>query len=198
MNVKRLQHDIYEISSFVSEADNAAIMGMATKISLWNSESAMTVDDFGNIVHDPDDWKEATCGADILFDIDPLGYLTLENVARDVMAKAESLFACKLSFREPALVRYREGFHQGKLHADKHNLDGSPKLGMENYDISAVIYHNDEFTGGDLVFVQHDVRISPRARNVVIFPGAVTHLHYVDAVASGVRWSSPLFFSIIN
>lgn len=195
-NVRRHAVDIYEVNELMSLDELSSIMQLASMIDVWNYDPVMRFDDRGNVIYDPDAWTETTCGADILFDISPTLYLTLEACAKRVMHEAEQLFDCSLIFREPSLVRLDGRSKVRQVHADKENIDGTPKLGMEDYDISAVMYHNEDFRGGDLVFPQHNVRISPTAGKVAIFPGNATHLHYVDTIEKGARWSSPLFFSI--
>lgn len=190
--------NIHVLDNFVADSDIDAIMSMALSVDLWNEDTVSRFDSAGNIVYNAADWVDTTCGADLLFIVDPLAYLLLEATALRVMHTAEILFSCKLSFREPSLVRYTDKSRTGQLHADKENIDGTPKLGMEDYDVSAVIYHNNDFTGGDLVFPQHNARVVPSPGKVVIFPGDATHLHYVDTITSGTRWSSPLFFSVIG
>jgi hypothetical protein len=190
--------NIHVLDNFVANSDIGAIMSLALNIDLWSNDTVSRYDEAGNVVYDADAWVDTTCGADLLFIIDPLAYLILEATALRVMCAAETLLNCRLSFREPSLVRYTDKSRTGQLHADKENVDGTPKLGMEDYDVSAVIYHNDDFTGGDLVFPQHDLRVAPSPGKVVIFPGDATHLHYVDIITSGSRWSSPLFFSIVG
>jgi hypothetical protein len=190
--------NIHVLDNFVTDSDIDTIMSMALSVDLWNEDAVSRFDKAGNVVYDANDWIDTTCGADLLFIIDPLAYLLLEAIAMKVMCAAENLFNCRLLFREPSLVRYTDKSRTGQLHADKENIDGTPKLGMEDYDVSAVIYHNSDFTGGDLVFPQHDARVAPSPGKVVIFPGDATHLHYVDTITSGIRWSSPLFFSVIR
>ena len=197
-NITRHNIDIYEVDELVTLDELSSIMQLASMIDLWNYDPMTRFDDKGNVIYDADAWIETTCGADILFDISPISYLALEACARRVMHEAERLFECSLIFREPSLVRLDERSKVKQVHADKENIDGTPKLGMEDYDISAVMYHNEDFRGGDLVFPQHNVRISPTAGKVAIFPGGATHLHYVDTIEKGARWSSPLFFSIVG
>jgi predicted 2-oxoglutarate/Fe(II)-dependent dioxygenase YbiX len=172
-------------------------MTLASSIDRWNEHNIDMYDERGIQIYDADEWHNRTCGADILSTIDENAYNDcLVLSAFRAMLKAEELFKCTLSFREPSIVRHAAYSHTPTLHADKHNLDGSPKLGMENFDISAVMYLNEDFTGGDLVFPDHGLHVSPSAGSIIIFPGDVEYNHYVDEVTSGTRWSSPLFFTI--
>jgi hypothetical protein len=54
-------------------------------------------------------------------------------------------------------------------------------------DISALLYLNEGFTGGDLVFPDHDIRITPKAGTFVFFKGTEDYHHTVEQVLSGHR-----------
>lgn len=190
--------NIYEVDGIASPEEVAEIMQLASMIDVWNYDPITRVDDSGNIVYDAEAWLDTTCGADLLAGIDFARYSVLESVARRALNEAESLFECRLLFREPSLVRLDKFSKTRQAHADKENIDGSPKIGMEDYDVSVVMYHNSDFSGGDLVFPLQKVRITPSAGKIVIFPGSASHIHFVDTIYSGIRWSSPLFFSIVG
>lgn len=174
------------VDDFVPQGDIDKIMKMASRVTDWN--------------HAPpgDEWHARLAGIDKLRALDEDVSDLFEMHAKSVKHLAEELFDCKLMYRDPALVRYRAGMHTPEAHADKQHLDGSFKEGMEDWDLSAVLYLNDDFEGGDLVFPQHDTRVAPTAGRVVIYPGDDAYLHYVDHVTAGVRWACPIFFTVIS
>lgn len=174
------------IDDHIPQKDIEKIMKMSSRITEWNHAEP------------GDEWHARLAGADKLQKLDPETYGILEMHAKAAKNVAEELFNCTLKFREPALVRYRAGMHQPEAHADKQNLDGTFKEGMEDWDLSVVMYFNDDFEGGDLVFPQHDIRIAPTPGRIVIYPGDDAYLHYVDHVTAGVRWACPLFFTVVN
>lgn len=63
-------------------------------------------------------------------------------------------------------------------------------------DLTAVAYYNDNFSGGELFFPQHDLVVSPKKGLVVSYPGDNEHLHGVKRVESGTRYTTPFFFPI--
>lgn len=72
-------------------------------------------------------------------------------------------------------------------HIDSHG-------GSEHIIFSSVIYLGGQFTGGDIVFPNHDVRYAPEPLSVAIFPsGGHEYLHGVDLVTSGKRYTMPMW-----
>jgi predicted 2-oxoglutarate/Fe(II)-dependent dioxygenase YbiX len=170
----------------IPQDDVDKIMKMASRITEWNHAEP------GN------EWHARLSGADKLVKLDPDTFGILEMHAKAVKQRAEELFNCTLKYRDPSLVRYRAGMHTPEAHADKQNLDGTFKEGLEDWDLSAILYFNDDFEGGELVFPQHDIKINPAPGRVVIYPGDDAYLHYVDHVTAGVRWACPLFFTVLH
>jgi predicted 2-oxoglutarate/Fe(II)-dependent dioxygenase YbiX len=174
------------IDDHIPQDNVEKIMKMSSRITEWN------------YAEPGDEWHARLAGADKLRELDPDTYEILEMHAKAAKNLAEKLYNCTLKFREPALVRYRAGMHQPEAHADKQNLDGTFKEGMGDWDLSVVMYFNNDFEGGELVFPQHNVKIAPTPGRIVVYPGDDAYLHYVDHVTAGVRWACPLFFTVLD
>jgi hypothetical protein len=187
--------NIHLIEDFVEEIDCYRVIEYASTVNTWNRSEEKIVDSAGNVIFDPQYWVDTTCGFDILEKDNYSIASTIIQYASLASSLAEELFGTRLSFRHPSLVRRTAKDLVMPPHCDKQNLDGSLKVGMENYDVSAIIYYNDDFEGGELVFPQHNLKISPKQGAVAIFPGDYAYLHYVEKVHSGVRWSTPMFMS---
>lgn len=82
-------------------------------------------------------------------------------------------------------------------HADSQNMDGTPKDGCSDFVVSSVVYFNDDFSGGELVFPKMPYSYHPIAGSCLIFPSDVLYSHYVDSVLSGSRLVFPLWFRAI-
>lgn len=63
-------------------------------------------------------------------------------------------------------------------------------------DYTALVYLNDTFTGGELVFPDRDVVIIPKSGLFVAFPSNHKFLHAVPNVFSGKRYSLPVWFTM--
>ena len=63
-------------------------------------------------------------------------------------------------------------------------------------DYTALVYLNDNFTGGELVFPDRDVVIIPKPGLLVGFPSHHKFVHAVPNVLSGKRYSLPVWFTV--
>lgn len=115
-----------------------------------------------------------------------------------VMTTIKEMHKINLFAHEPAVILSSAKNHIPTPHADKHNLDGTAKTGFENFDISSVLYLNNDFIGGDLVFQRTGIRIRPKPGLIAVYSGGVENVHYVDNITSGDRWACPMWFSIIK
>ena len=63
-------------------------------------------------------------------------------------------------------------------------------------DYTALVYLNDNFAGGELVFPDRDVVIIPKPGLFVGFPSNHKFVHAVPNVLSGKRYSLPVWFTM--
>lgn len=125
-----------------------------------------------------------------------------EILAAVAMARIEieKKFDVIINRHEAMLVRLEEGAFNG-LHSDMYNLDGSDwddETGRKDeLEYSAILYlseYNVDFTGGELVFPQHDLRVQPKIGDLVFFRGDLEHTHKVRHILSGERYAVVMFF----
>jgi predicted 2-oxoglutarate/Fe(II)-dependent dioxygenase YbiX len=88
--------------------------------------------------------------------------------------------------------------HETEIHADNETLDGCAKQGCENFDVSAVLYFNENFIGGELYFPTQKIRVPPKGGSFIAFPGDTRYAHGVLPIVEGIRYSAPMWFSIID
>jgi hypothetical protein len=130
----------------------------------------------------------------ILLEQDMFAYGVFQEICERVLSIAEEEFNLNLKIEQTALINVVPG-NIPEEHADNQNLDGTSKLGCSDFVISAVIYLNDSFTGGDLVFPRIEYRHKPSPGDCLIFPSDLIHSHYVDNVLDGSRISLAIWFS---
>jgi predicted 2-oxoglutarate/Fe(II)-dependent dioxygenase YbiX len=108
----------------------------------------------------------------------------------------EEKFNVSLSSRPPAIVKWKPGTEQ-RPHADKQLTDGRVNE-FPDYDINSLFYYNDDFEGGELYYPQHDVTVRPKPGLAVAHPGDINYLHGVKMITSGLRYTSPAFYTVIT
>jgi hypothetical protein len=93
-----------------------------------------------------------------------------------------------LYIAEYMLSRYEKGFSMS-VHIDTEE-------GREHYSISCVLYLNDDFTGGDIVFPSIKFRHSPKMGDAALFLSDLKETaHGVEPVTSGVRYVMPIWIT---
>ena len=73
-------------------------------------------------------------------------------------------------------------------HVDNYNNDPNPT-------ISALLYLNDDYLGGDLYFKEQYINIKPKIGDIVIFPSREPYFHQSKIVTSGTKYMSAIFFN---
>lgn len=83
-----------------------------------------------------------------------------------------------------SLLRYREGGFF-KEHVDV--ARDHPVLGHRR--LSTVVFCNDDYEGGQLVFPRQGITVEPEQGAMVLFPSGFTHPHEARPVTEGTKYS---------
>ena len=76
---------------------------------------------------------------------------------------------------------------ENNLHADNCIIDNGQVKQIKPWTHTAVIFLNDTFTGGNLVYPNQGCSFTPIIGNCVIAPAGADYPHYVTTVQSGNR-----------
>lgn len=79
-------------------------------------------------------------------------------------------------------------------HADNSHPDNSPH-NTPWRDYAGVIYLNDAFAGGEFFFEKQQVAVKIKKGLFVAFPGGRSHLHGVQPVRDGIRYTMPGWYT---
>lgn len=74
----------------------------------------------------------------------------------------------------------------------------SDEIAVFHYNISSLFYINDDYTGGEINFPQHGVKIKPKANSAVIFPSNENYYHEVLEVFGSERYTTSLWFKFFG
>lgn len=75
------------------------------------------------------------------------------------------------------------------------HTDSGPEPKTEN--ISAVLYLNDDYQGGEINFPEQRVKIKPSAGSIIIFPSTPPFFHESMPIISGTKYMSPAFWHLL-
>lgn len=71
-------------------------------------------------------------------------------------------------------------------------------LGINNFNnMSAIIYLNDDFNGGEYIFPLQNKKFKPKIGDLIIFPGNMHYNHIITKIISGSRYTIPLWYTFI-
>ena len=189
------KENIHVIEDFIAPEDVSKISLFARSIKEWsNQEPASIYAEDGTCLYDANYWNDRQCGYDILQKINPEIYELIDSYIEKMGKVINETFNCVVSTRPPCIIRWFAGIQQ-EPHADKQLPDGSPNP-FTDYDINALFYYNEDFTGGELYYPQHDMVIKPKPGLAVFHPGDINYLHGVSMVTSGERFTTPAFYTI--
>lgn len=93
-------------------------------------------------------------------------------------------------FELPEILRYKPG-GEYKPHADSDNwlVTEQKWKRVIDRDLSILIYLNDEFDGGEIVFPNFGVKLKPSRGLLIAFPADCRYLHTARPVTAGVRYA---------
>lgn len=63
--------------------------------------------------------------------------------------------------------------------------------------LPVLIYLNNEYEGGEISFELHNLSIKPNTGDFIVFPGNLHYPHEVKKVLSGLRYTLPVWFTIV-
>lgn len=109
----------------------------------------------------------------------------LDNLRLRLQAVAEEVFNRKIRNLSLSAQKWMTGSY-AQDHSDNSELDGTPNAWRENK-LVTIIYLNDNYTGGELYFRDHDISIAPKAGSVVVFDVGINNVHGVRKILSGDR-----------
>lgn len=64
-------------------------------------------------------------------------------------------------------------------------------------DIATLIYLNDDYEGGEIYFPEYDISIKPEPGDLLTFPDNPNFVHGVRPIISGIRYTTPRWFTSI-
>lgn len=111
---------------------------------------------------------------------------------KDSLTKAGKNYAeaMGIDYVEPnaiSISKYSTGAFMG-AHIDHYSGSDIEPL------MSAVLYLNDDYEGGELEFPEQKVIIKPKAGSIVIFPSVHPFYHQSLTILSGIKYMSPAFW----
>jgi predicted 2-oxoglutarate/Fe(II)-dependent dioxygenase YbiX len=84
-------------------------------------------------------------------------------------------------YHEPYNMLKYSGGQEYKAHADGSTIDGRC--------VSAIVYLNNEYEGGEVEFVNFGIKIKPEPGMLLLFPSNYAYRHIAHPVTSGTKYA---------
>lgn len=127
----------------------------------------------------------------------------LDKYEKKIYEKVNEIFTEKYKIpiiRKPVnsthFVKWIPGMNS-KLHCDCEKPDGTPAFAADfyTYNVSVLMYPNDNYTGGEITFPDYDLVLKPKPGDMIMFPGNNAYKHTVQKVESGIRYTMPSWYA---
>ena len=118
------------------------------------------------------------------------------RVVKELFTDKNGIPVIRMPINPTHLVKWVPGMNS-KLHCDCEKPDGTPAYTAEfyKYNVSVLMYPNDAYTGGEIVFPDYDITLKPKPGTFIVFPGNNSYKHTVTRVESGVRYTMPSWYT---
>lgn len=190
---------IVELENFMTEEEVLFLEKAAKSITIWDITQSH-VNENGTVIYDSDYWKDRVASGPTLDKNDPAIVPVIAGLFKRLKPIVEEFYSVSVVPTGPTIVRWLPGQFQNP-HADKELHEG-PDAGMPNdfpnYDLSSLFYLNDDYDGGELYFPKQGVKFKPKKGAAYFFPGDMKYIHGVTKIESGIRYTCPFFWEILE
>jgi len=192
MNKVYIDENIFYIEDFISQ-EHLLLFQDAIKNNSY-------IEDYGHLAHTSlmiKDKEILDIWRDYLSDLDQLFNNSTENLIRSYEDIVSLIKYREISdLKDSMPIEFLNSDYIMPPHADDVSYDLSEKdLGERKSFVSKglVIFMNDEFDGGELVYVNKGITIKPKAGTLVCHPGTKEYSHAVNKFYNGDRVIASMF-----
>ena len=171
------------ISDFLTIEEISLILDFAKNTESWERS---TIDPF---------WDNRLIRAQDIYDQydKQLGLLMFDLRNRTAEKIKEAYRLNEVYADMTTLVRWFPGQEQ-TLHADDMtNLEGHEHFNHREF--GSIIYLNNNYSGGNTYYSQHDIQIVPEPGMLAVHPGDTEHFHGVTKVEGNIRYTIASFWT---
>jgi len=186
--------NIKVIENFVELEDIKKLQAFFPTINEWMDSGKDVFSEDGTCLYSASYWANRQLDSELIKKLNIEVHQIIYKYIDKMKNELEAHFNVKVESRHPVIVCWRPGTEQ-RPHADKQLNDGRPNP-FPTYDLNSLFYHNDDFVGGELYYPEFDIEVKPKPGLAVFHPGDVNYLHGVKMIESGLRYTTPSFYTI--
>jgi hypothetical protein len=125
--------------------------------------------------------------------------IALDQMSHEVIDSLEKVFTvayekAKDVYNVPIDIFSKDRFNLIKFEKDFVLHPHADVSSNESLHIASIYYINDDYEGGEINLIDHNIKIKPKPNSLIIFPGNENYTHEVFKILEGERYSSSLWF----
>lgn len=170
------------VEDFLSTEDLDIVLDYAQSVENWNSGG----DDF---------WKNRVLNMEEINNTNKkISIIFFNLLMKQKEYIMENYNLSKMLYSDTfALVRWFPGQEQNP-HSDN-MINTVDHIRHKHREYGSIIYLNNNFSGGETFYPQHNFTISPKPRMLAIHPADDNHMHGVSKVDNGIRYTIASFWT---
>ena len=170
------------VPNFLSKESCEYVVSTVSKVDTWEGA--------GN-----DFWSNRALGLpNLRKNIDP----KVADIVAEAITKVKAAIMSEYGLDQEVypdlaqVIRWFPGMEQPP-HAD--DMTNTEHKGFEHRVFGAIIYLNDDYSGGHTYYPEHNFEVIPKAGALAIHPGDPAHLHGVTKIENSIRYTIASFWS---
>ena len=164
-----LKENIYQFDNFLSDEECNKIVDFFKTLDTW--EITCFYNAFIGKHESNVSWYNEFC----------------ENMKEKLLNAAEYAFDRKLKRLSFGSHKWSKGSSAG-FHSDNSEMDGTPNAWQDNK-LVTIVYLNDDYDGGELLFRDHNISIKPKRGTMIAFTSGFDNIHGVSEVKNSDRYT---------
>lgn len=194
-----LPDKIVTLENFMTEKEVKFLNEFIRNNNVWDITETH-YNENGTVIYDSDYWANRVITYPNLQTVNPKVISVINGMVSRLKVEVDNFFNVSAKPTSPAMVRWLPEQYQ-MPHADKELHEGAD-AGTPNdfpwYDIAGLFYINDDYEGGELYFPNQGIQFKPKAGAAYFFPGDMNYIHGVTPVKSGIRYTVPFFWTVVE
>lgn len=171
------------IENFLSQDECQAILSFAKSIDTWGQDESQF-------------WNNRFLNSDFIANANPEIGKLIYNIRLRMAAEIKSQYGIEEIYPDMfQIVRWFPKMEQHPHADDMTNAHGDGLEWFAHREFGAIVYLNDDYSGGKTYYPNHNFEVDPKAGKLAIHPGDPEHLHGVSMVDDSIRYTLASFWT---